>query len=221
MSDCVKYKVHEIFKSIEGEGLRAGVPATFVRLYGCNLNCSYCDTRYSCEGKEYTEMELHSIIDTVKQLGVPFVTLTGGEPLIHDNVLLLVHNLVQAGFKVNIETNGSIEVGDYLSFGPAVMLTMDYKCPSSKMESLMKPAEICKLRDFDVIKFVVGSSYDLDTMKKVLQDYPTEAKVFASPVFRKIEPKEIVQYVLDNEMYNCRVQLQLHKFIWPVDMRGV
>jgi 7-carboxy-7-deazaguanine synthase len=221
MGDCIKYKVQEIFKSIEGEGLRAGFPATFVRLFGCNLHCSYCDTRYSCEGEDYTDMTLYEIIEAVKQLEVPFVTLTGGEPLLQEDAFFLVHSLVKAGFQVNIETNGSINVKHYLAFGQAVMVTLDYKCPSSEMESLMEPFQIETLRETDVLKFVVGSINDLDTMQTVLESYPTQAQVFVSPVFGRIQPKEIVQYVLDNKLHNCRVQLQLHKFIWPADMRGV
>jgi 7-carboxy-7-deazaguanine synthase len=220
MSEC-KYKINEIFKSIEGEGLRAGLPATFVRLHGCNLDCSYCDTRYSCEGEDYTEMTLGEIVAAVQQLGVPLVTLTGGEPLWHPDAFFLVHALVKSGFSVNIETNGSMEVVDYLTFGQAVMVTLDYKCPSSRMESLMEPGQIELLRETDVLKFVVGSKDDLNQMQIILKSYPTKAQVFVSPVFGKIQPKEIVQYILDNKLHSCRVQLQLHKFIWPADMRGV
>ena len=103
-------KVVEIFKSIDGEGIRAGYPATFIRLFGCNLRCSYCDTPYGYEGNDYKEMTVDEIVQECMCLNCPRITLTGGEPLIHKDVNILIKNLLVNGFEVNIETNGSVDV---------------------------------------------------------------------------------------------------------------
>ena len=125
-----KYKVNEIFLSIDGEGYRTGLPVVFVRLYGCNLNCSYCDTRYSCEGQEYKEMSLYDILTEVLKYKVPRVTLTGGEPLIHTGVKDLITSLIANDIEVNIETNGAVDLDEFIEFkyNSKVVFTMDYKC---------------------------------------------------------------------------------------------
>lgn len=127
-------RVVEIFKSIDGEGKRAGLPTTFIRLYGCNLNCSYCDTRYGCEDSNYTTMSLDEIIDKVEDLGVSCVTLTGGEPLLQTDVKVLIELLNRMNYDVNIETNGSIDFQPFVKGLNHVFVTMDYKCPISGME---------------------------------------------------------------------------------------
>lgn len=208
-------KVVEIFKSIDGEGIRAGYPVTFIRLQGCNLRCSYCDTTYSYY--ESTEMSVDEIMEEVERLGSKRITVTGGEPLIHEDIILLLLTLDNRGYLVNIETNGSIPITDVIS--KTNIITMDYKCPSSGMEDKMFLDNLKHLRKCDVLKFVVGSTEDLDVCKRLYKF--TKAHVFISPVFGKIEPKDIVSYILDNNMYECRIQLQLHKIIWNPEERGV
>lgn len=210
-------KVVEIFKSIDGEGIRAGFPVTFIRLFGCNLRCSYCDSLYACDGAGYSDMTIEEILTDVYKLGCKRITLTGGEPLIHKDAKKLIVALMTDGFEVNIETNGSIPVCDVMFSN--VILTVDYKCPTSGMESKMHMTNLEMLRDKDVLKFVVGSREDLDVCKRLRKF--TKAQIFISPVFGKIEPKEIVEYMLENEMEDCRIQLQLHKFIWNPEQRGV
>ena len=210
-------KVVEIFKSIDGEGIRAGFPVTFIRLFGCNLRCSYCDSLYACDGTGYSDMNIEEILIEVYKLGCKRITLTGGEPLIHKDSKKLIVALITDGFEVNIETNGSIPVGDVMLSN--VILTVDYKCPTSGMESKMHMTNLERLRDKDVLKFVVGSREDLDVCRRLRKF--TKAQIFISPVFGKIEPKEIVEYMLVNEMEDCRIQLQLHKFIWNPEQRGV
>lgn len=207
--------VNEIFASIDGEGKRAGELATFIRLTGCNLRCSYCDTAYAF--KEGKPMTVQEIVDKVTQKRV---TLTGGEPLTQD-----VKPLLKAlkGHEVNIETNGSIDIAPYFDFDN-VFFTVDYKSGSSGMNKKMLMSNFKKLRSKDVLKFVIGSFEDLEEAKLFylnhfadLQDY----KIYVSPVFGQIEPKDIVEFMKKNNLGQWRIQLQLHKFIWNPKKRGV
>ncbi len=210
-------KVVEIFKSIDGEGIRVGYPVTFIRLAGCNLRCNYCDTKYSYEDEKFTEMTPQEIYNQVYKLGGKRITLTGGEPLIHKDVKVLVDLLIQKGYEVNIETNGSVDITLFLD--KHTIITMDYKCASSDMEDKMLLDNISKLRKQDVLKFVVSDDNDLDTVQRIYRN--TKATVYISPVFGRIEPKQIVEYMLEHNMENCRVQVQLHKIIWNPEERGV
>ena len=210
-------KVVEIFKSIDGEGIRVGYPVTFIRLAGCNLRCNYCDTKYSYEDEKFTEMTPQEIYIQVYKLGGKRITLTGGEPLIHKDVKVLVDLLIQKGYELNIETNGSVDITLFLD--KHTIITMDYKCASSDMEDKMLLDNISKLRKQDVLKFVVSDDNDLDTVQRIYQN--TKATVYISPVFGRIEPKQIVEYMLEHNMENCRVQVQLHKIIWNPEERGV
>lgn len=217
------YNVVEIFKSIEGEGKRAGVPATFIRLYGCNLRCSYCDTMYGVEGNQYNRMSLDEILNVCYTFDLRHVTVTGGEPLIQPNIKELILELARNGFEVNIETNGAVDISPY-SLASNVFITMDYKCPSSGMEDKMLLVNFSYLRKKDVLKFVVGSMEDLERARQLINEYylTFSCNVYFSPVFGNIEPKTIVEYVLDHpELSNAYVQVQLHKIIWDPEQRGV
>lgn len=216
-------KVVEIFKSIDGEGIRAGMPVTFVRLYGCNLNCLYCDTPYShlTEADKAKEMSVEEIVDIIEGLGIPNVTITGGEPMMYEQTTELINTLLENAYGVNVETNGTFPVPKEFVHNPFVVFTMDYKCPSSGMCNKMLISNLNTLGTHNVLKFVVGSKEDMDDARRVLSLIKSDPFVFFSPVFGKIEPKEIVQYLLDNEMYDCRVQIQMHKVIWDPNERGV
>lgn len=217
------YKVNEIFVSIDGEGVRTGLPTVFIRLYGCNLKCSYCDTRYSCENREYKLMPLMDILEQVLSYGVPRVTLTGGEPLIHEGVKDLINSLVANDIEVNIETNGAVDLNDFweYKYNSKVIFTMDYKCASSGMEDKMILWNLYLLQPKDVIKFVVSNYNELEKMEYILEETGCKAQPYVSSVFGAIEPKELVEYVLDNKLNNVKVQVQLHKIIWNPNMRGV
>jgi len=212
--------VNEIFSSIEGEGIRTGFPVIFIRLYSCNLHCSYCDTRYSCENNEGLEMSIDEILENIKQYSIKKVTLTGGEPLIHKDVELLIDELINNEYEVNIETNGSIDIYPYITKNDTI-ITMDYKSISSGMNHLMLGKNLKYLRSNDVLKFVVGTEEDLLDMLSVIQlDKPT-CNIFVSPVFGKIEMRKIVDFIKEYNLNTCRIQIQLHKIIWPPTMRGV
>lgn len=220
-------KVVEIFKSIEGEGKRAGLPAVFIRLYGCNLNCSYCDTQYSCVGQKYKEMSIQEILEEVRIFKIPHITITGGEPLIHERIGDLLKALLTTGYCINVETNGSTSIPTFADigfhYGSSLFFTVDYKCPSSGMEKFMCLDNYKDgiLRECDVMKFVVGCSEDLEVAKHILDTFHPMCVVYFSPVFGKIEPREIVDFLLKNELNSCRVQVQLHKIIWDPEKRGV
>lgn len=218
-------KIIEIFKSIDGEGVRTGLPVTFIRLAGCNLRCTYCDTKYSYENPVFTEMSVDEIIGKVYHYGVNAVTITGGEPLIHKDILKLVDALVLKGFEVNIETNGAVDVEEFdkkLS-RRSVLYTIDHKSISSGMTHKMLLSNINFARkNGHAVKFVVGSKADLDQARHIVEYFELKNNVFFSPVFGEITPKEIVEYVLKYPtLKTCRVQVQLHKIIWDPNERGV
>ena len=206
-------KVNEIFFSIDGEGKRAGQLAAFIRLTGCNLRCSYCDTKYSFDaGKKMSEKQ---IADTVKNFRN--VTLTGGEPLMQNCNELL--NLLSRQ-EVNIETNGSIDLAEYLKY-ENIFFTMDFKSYSSGMYDAMNYKNLKLLRERDVLKFVVGDENDLTLAEKICREFEPKAQIYISPVFGKIKPVQIVEFMKRHNLQDWKLQLQLHKIIWKPDERGV
>lgn len=217
-------KVNEIFKSIDGEGLRTGELTTFIRLAGCNLRCSYCDTCYALKNSNGIEMSVDEIVKRAKKYDYRNITLTGGEPLIHKDVDSLISKLCENGFYVNIETNGSVPIDKYIS-NKNILITMDYKLPSSCVEKNMNLNNLEKLRANDVLKFVIGKD-DFDKVKQIIEKYSIKSYIYLSPVFGEIEPFEIVDFMkimhtqgIDTS--KMRVQVQLHKIIWNPNERGV
>lgn len=214
--------VNEIFYSIDGEGLRTGELAVFIRLAGCNLNCSYCDTKYALKGTAGTKMTIAEILDEVKKYNCKNITLTGGEPLIHAHVKELIDELLKNNYKVNIETNGAVDISPYLN---KCLVTMDYKLPSSGMEKHMKLENLEKLTENDVLKFVTQES-DFNKIAEILTKYKIKSYIYISPIFGAIEPEKIVEFMKHlNEVgintEKIRVQVQLHKVIWDPEKRGV
>lgn len=217
-------RVNEIFKSIDGEGLRTGELTTFIRLAGCNLRCSYCDTCYALKNSNGIEMSVDEIVKKAKKMDYRNITLTGGEPLIHRDVDDLISKLCENGFYVNIETNGSVPIDKYI-LNKNILITMDYKLPSSGVEKNMNLNNLEKLRENDVLKFVIGKD-DFDKLKQVIEKYSIKSYIYLSPVFGEIEPFEIVDFMkimhtqgIDTS--KMRVQVQLHKIIWNPNERGV
>ena len=224
-------KVSEIFVSIEGEGIRTGLAAVFVRLFGCNLRCSYCDSMYAVEGNDYTQMSVEEVVAAIQKTGIRHVTLTGGEPLIHPGAWELLQILSDSGYQVNVETNGTIACDGLYSRKnlPNVFYTMDWKCKSSGMTHQMKMENLATLDKHDVLKFVVGSVDDLQEASSVVAELvqllpQNMPQIFISPIFGKLENEKIVEWMLSDKTMlqnNARFQVQLHKVIWNPDRRGV
>lgn len=210
-------KVNEIYKSIQGESSNAGLPCIFVRLTYCNLRCTYCDSEYAFyDGKD---LSIEQIIDEIRKLNCNLVEITGGEPLFQTESLELMKRLCNLGFSVMLETSGSLPIKNVDS---RVMIIMDLKCPSSKMEKKNLYENINYLKSNDEVKFVIGNREDYLWTTEILKKYELEkkCKILISPVFGKIEPKEIVEWLLEDKL-NVRFQLQMHKFIWEPETKGV
>lgn len=219
-------KVVEIFKSIDGEGKRTGKIATFIRLAGCNLRCGYCDTTYSFDTTKASDMSVEDIVATCERLGSPYITLTGGEPLIHPGVGELIDMLCRSRFQVNVETNGSvdlcklIEIRDLKSLD--LFFTVDYKTKYSGMNHKMVRGAFRYLDPRkDIVKCVVADKGDMDDALQYLDSFNKPMNIWFSPVFGAMEPSDIVEYVINKNRYDITVQVQLHKIIWDPDKRGV
>lgn len=218
------YPVAERFTSINGEGRKAGELAVFIRFRKCNLNCSYCDTKWANTDDCPAEMlSAEQIAGYVYGTGVKNVTLTGGEPLLQENLGELIDILMEQGNSVEIETNGSISIEELSKRENRPSFTLDYKLPDSGMERAMELGNYNFLRKEDTVKFVSGSISDLETAVKIIEKYELlkRCNVYFSPVFGKIAPADIVEFMRINNLNGVKLQLQLHKFIWNPEERGV
>jgi len=211
-------KVNEIYYSVQGESTSAGLPCVFVRLTYCNLRCTYCDTEYAFyEGKD---LSIKEIVDEVKKYNCKLVEITGGEPLVQmEECLILMKQLCDEGFKVLIETGGSLTIKD---IDVCVKVIMDLKCPSSGMEKKNLYENIDYLKQKDELKFVIGSREDYEWTLNIMNEFKLETKceILFSVVFGKLEPVELVNWILEDQL-NVRFQLQMHKFIWHPETKGV
>jgi 7-carboxy-7-deazaguanine synthase len=228
MNLTTKFTVNEIFSSINGEGTLSGELAIFIRLSGCNLRCSYCDTVYAQKNNAGKELLLDEIIKEVQQhKGIKNITLTGGEPLLKPNINQLLESLASLGYLINIETNGSVALNTFLeaNYADKLIFCCDYKLPSSLEESKMCLDNLSILREQDVLKFVAGSKEDLNKAYNIIKEYKPLSYIYLSPIFNKIAPSEIVDtlktWSSSLDTTKCRVQLQLHKYIWHPNQTGV
>jgi 7-carboxy-7-deazaguanine synthase len=202
-------RVIEVFHSIQGEGPLTGVRTTFIRTARCNLRCSWCDTTYSFgPGKERS---IASLVRAVGRNRTRNVCLTGGEPLLQRESVTLVQRLSDRGITTVIETGGSLDVGPYLGI-PHVILSVDVKCPSSKMEHRNRWSNLPLLRSTDVLKFVVADREDYRYAKRVLRERPSLAPVVFQPVWGS-DARALAEWVLADRL-DVRVMLQEHKHIW-------
>jgi len=213
-------RLTEIYCSVQGESTWAGLPCVFVRLARCNLRCRWCDTTYSFHGGE--KHSLAAILEAVRGYGVPLVEITGGEPLAQKECVPLAELLVEAGYRVLIETSGSLPID---TLPDPVIRIMDLKCPDSDMSARNDWSNIDHLRaDRDEVKFVLASRRDYEWSRDAVRQYNLTERcrsVLFSPVFGEVDPKDIVAWMLEDGLNEVRFQLQMHKFIWPPAERGV
>ncbi|MFO8085387.1 MAG: radical SAM protein [Desulfobacterales bacterium] len=212
-------KVNEIFYSIQGESTYAGFPCVFVRLTGCNLRCSYCDTRYAYE--EGQELETEEIINQVESFQCQLVEITGGEPLLQRETPDLVGQLFDRKYKVLMETNGSLNIDQV---DKRCVRIMDVKCPSSGESHRNDLANLERLKASDEVKFVIGGREDYEFAKQILWQLRSSngsaLPVHFSPVFGKQDFRKLAQWILGDHL-DVKLHLQLHKIIWGADAKGV
>lgn len=215
------FNVSEIFFSVQGEGSRAGMPCTFIRLQGCKLRCVWCDTPYALDKRVVaTLMTGAEIVAEIERIGCSFVEFTGGEPLEQPDVVPLMAYLCDAGYTVAVETGGHVDVSNV---DPRVIRIIDVKCPDSKMEPLNHWENLEALRPTDEIKFVLASRRDYEFARDVIRRYDltrSTTTVLLSCVFGTLEFKDVVEWILADKL-DVRFQLQMHKFIWHPETRGV
>lgn len=211
--------IYEIYTSVQGEATWAGVPCTFVRLAGCPLRCTYCDTEYAFYGGK--RRLIADVIREVNDLGIPVVEVTGGEPLAQPQCPALLRALLDAGHTVLLETSGAYTTAEVPE---GVHVILDMKCPSSGEQSRNDYSNLERLRSSDEVKFVMGTREDYEFARDLARQHRLWERcraVLFSPVFGAIEPRDIVAWMLDDQLTWARFQLQMHKFIWPPDQRGV
>ena len=210
-------KVNEIYFSVQGESTSAGLPCVFVRLTYCNLRCTYCDTEYAFyEGRDRTVDE---IVEEVEKFGCRLVEITGGEPLVQEECLPLMKKLCNEGFEVLLETGGSLPTK---KVDKRVKIIMDLKCPSSGMLKKNLYENINSLKKTDELKFVIGNREDYDWSKKIISKYDLIGKrsILFSVVYGELEPVTLVNWILEDKL-DVRFQLQMHKYIWHPETKGV
>ncbi len=216
-------RVTEIFHSIQGESTWTGVPCTFVRLTGCPLRCSWCDTAYSFHGGE--RMTLESILEEVRSIGCPVVELTGGDPLVHRNAFVLADRLLDEGYTVLVETSGSDDIS---ALDPRVHVIMDLKCPGSGEMARNRWENLDHLDGRDEVKFVILDRADYEWARGVVRERGLEERVLEgslrailfSPVWDGLERRLLAEWILEDGL-SVRLQTQLHKHIWDPAQRGV
>jgi len=212
-------KVNEIFYSIQGESTFAGFPCIFIRMTGCNLRCTYCDTTYAYE--EGDDIPLDSILTTVKKFACNLIEVTGGEPLIQDETPDLISALIKNGYTVLLETNGSQDISPV---DKRCTRVVDIKCPSSGMDNKNYWKNLDYITPNDQLKFVIAHRQDYLYAKKVLDAAAIKRRkkllINFSPVFNEIDLKDLAGWILADNL-PVRLQIQLHKYIWGEHTKGV
>lgn len=212
-------RISEIFLSIQGEGIEIGAPTVFVRLYGCDLRCKWCDTMYAVEGGDYENLDVAEVLERVENLGCKNVCITGGEPLLQKNeVVNLAENLHVKRYKIVLETSGHIAPPEIFREARCV-ISLDCKCPGSGMEKRMDFSIISTLETKDQLKFVLTNDQDYKYAKGILTNHPTRAQVVFQPT-GDLDIRWLAEAVLEDRLDGVRVLPQLHKLIWG-EKRGV
>jgi len=209
--------IHEIYASIQGESSHAGLPCTFVRTSACHLRCRYCDTPHAFHAG--ASMTLEAIEKAVSALGHPLVEITGGEPLLQENINILMTRLCDQGYRVLLETSGSLDIS---AVDPRVVRIVDMKTPFSGEESANVYENLQVLRAEDEVKFVIADRHDYEWAKALLQRHrlSASAKVLMGTVHGAMPDADLVQWILEDGL-DVRFQLQVHKIIWDPNKRGV
>jgi len=210
-------RVNEIFYSIQGESTYTGRPCVFVRLTECNLRCRWCDTEYAFyEGHALT---VEQVLEQVRAYKCPLVEITGGEPLLQEDVYPLIERLLTEGYEVLIETGGSVDVGRLDS---RVVKILDLKAPGSGMDRFNNLDNLQHLDRKDQVKFVVADRLDYEWARRMMVEHAIaeRAQVLFSPVFGELHPRELAEWILADGL-PARLQIQLHKYLWDPDQRGV
>jgi 7-carboxy-7-deazaguanine synthase len=203
-------RITEIFYSLQGEANTAGIPTVFIRLTGCPLRCTYCDTAYAFHGGH--KMTLQAILDDVHHYSCRYVTVTGGEPLAQANCPLLLDRLIAENFIVSLETSGALDISKVDS---RVIKVMDLKTPSSGEESKHNFANIDHLQAHDQVKFVIGDATDYEWSKALIRHHALHERcdILFSPVMNQQNPTELAEKILQDRL-PVRFQIQLHKLLW-------
>lgn len=213
----MKLKVNEIYYSIQGESSYTGLPCIFIRLTYCNLRCTYCDSEYTFH--DGNNMSINDILETIRQYSCKLVEVTGGEPLVQKECITLLKKLVDLDYEVLLETSGSLTIKDVPK---QVINIIDFKCPSSGMKKKNHWDNINYLKPNDEVKFIIEDREDYEWAKIKIKQYNLnkKSKILMSPSYNKIEEKEIVEWILKDNL-NVKFQIQLHKIIWKDTDRGV
>ncbi len=210
-------KIIEIYKSIQGESLFSGWPCIFIRTAGCNLRCSYCDTKYAY--KDGKEISVKTLLPKIKKYKAKLVEITGGEPLLQKDLILLIKELLRNKYKVLIETNGSLDISN---IPVDVIKIIDIKCPGSHMSDKNYFKNINYLTKKDEVKFVITDKSDYDWAKRKIKALSLDKKtnITFSPVWKsKYFCRNLAEWILTDGL-DVRFQVQLHKIIWPLRKRG-
>lgn len=212
-------RVTEIFRSIQGESTHAGRPCTFVRLTGCPMRCTWCDSEYTFTGGEHVSIE--DVLNQVRNFGCRLVEVTGGEPLAQREAFDLINRLCDEDYEVLIETGGYVSTED---LDQRARVILDVKCPASGEAARNHWPNLTRLRpDMDEVKFVVADRLDWDFARKVVQDYGLESRaksILILPAWEQVDLQDLANWIADSRL-NLRMQLQMHKYIWGADARGV
>jgi len=208
----------EIFTSIQGETSFSGLPTTFIRLSACNLRCSWCDTPYSFgRGTPKSFPEIYTSIETS---GTRNICITGGEPLLQESIYPLMKTLCDDGYNVTLETGGSLPID---KVDPRVITILDIKCPGSGMSDKNHFENLRKIREHDEVKFVILNRHDYDYAKNICEKYHLYDRArppLFSPVHGKVNPQALVNWILEDQL-PIRLNLQIHKYIWSPETKGV
>lgn len=215
MSNSNVLVLDEVFCSIQGEGVDSGFPCVFVRLFGCNIGCSFCDQPQN--PKEKTRISIGNLISKVRKYHVENVCITGGEPMLQwDAIYPVILELTSLGYKVSVETSGCVPISPD-PYNRSFKYVMDIKCPSSGVSHKNVYENLMSLQRKDEVKFVISNKEDYDFMKKVLRQYPTSAQVLLSPCFspdlKPVIGQDLVSWVLKDRLYNVRIGIQIHKVL--------